>query len=225
MSFAKRMLCRAALCAAMVVPAAAQAADNLLVNGSFENPTVSNGTYVVLSTLPGWTVHSNGVEVRNALVGNAIDGKNFIELDVDRNSQISQSFATVIGADYLFDFYYSPRPGVAQNSNGILAFVSSTNNQVLASGTYARSGVGNSGNVWQQYSLLFTAVSESTTVGFGAIGASDSLGGSLDMASVTRMMPIPVPGPIPSPVPEPSTAASLLAGLALLSTIVRRRMG
>lgn len=196
----------AAILVGMAFASAATATPvNLIKDGSFESVALSNKVAKSLSSLAGWQVGANQVEVRNNIVGTAYDGNNFVELDVKKNSWISQSFATVIGQTYEVSFFYSPRVGVTANSNEILASVSG--DSLLVSG----SGVGNAGNLWAEYSFLFTADESSETLTFSAEGLSDSRGGSLDAVSVTA-------------VPEPASWSIVLVGLAGLGLIRRRAL-
>src|SRR5882672_2926145 len=87
------------LAAALVAPMAAWADDNLLVNGSFEDTAQANGSWNIYSAVPGWTANP-AVEIRDNVAGTAKDGSNYAELDAYVNSSITQSFATVAGAEY-----------------------------------------------------------------------------------------------------------------------------
>ena len=191
--------------AAALAPAFAHA--NLLVNGDFETPNVGSGNYQILfgNALTGWTAGTNGVEVRNQLAGNANTGIQYVELDTTANSSISQSVATTIGQNYLLTFAYSQRADVAATSNPIDVF---WEGNLLTNLT--GNGVGNNGNVWQNFSFIVASTSALSSLRFAAAGTSDSLGGSLDSASLVR-----------SDVPEPATTA--LLGLGLLGLAALRR--
>ena len=159
---------------------------NLVVNGDFENPGVAAGTYTIFPTpFPGWVVN-NDVEIRNALVGNANTGANYAELDTTVNGSIIQKLTTISGATYAVSFAYSPREGVAAGSNGIEALFNG-----VSLGIFDGSGLGNTGNVWQNYSFNVTASSTVSTIEFRALGISDGLGGSLDSVAVNA---VPLPG-------------------------------
>jgi len=198
---------RVALAAfALVGSVAASAAPiNLIENGSFESVSQSNGTWSIYSSLAGWQVGKNGVEVRNNNAGNAFDGVNFIELDTTANSWIAQTFETTVGQTYKVSFYYAPREGVAADSNDIVVMLNSANLR-----TAGGNGLSRSGNNWQEYDFNFVAMGELSTLGFRASGLSNGYGGSLDNVSV-------------SAVPEPSSWATLLAGLLGLGLMSRRR--
>ena len=192
------------LTAALVAPMAAWADDNLLVNGSFEATAQANGSWYIYSAIPGWTANP-AVEIRDNVVGKAQEGSNYAELDANVNGSITQSFATVAGAEYTLSFWYSNRTNTAVATNG-LSF--GFGNGWIAAPALA---VNNSGdNQWSQVSYNFVASSGTTTLSFMATGSNDSYGSSLDNVSVAA-------------VPEPSTYALMFGGLAAVGFIARRR--
>ena len=179
----------------------------MIVNGSFEQSvTLNSGSWTTLYTngaTSGWISGTAGYEVRNGVAGTAKDGKNFVELDTNQNSSISQTIKTTLGQTYNLSFWYAPRAGVAADSNGI---------DVLWNGTSILTSplTGTSSN-WVQQTLAVTGTGGLDKLSFLAVGNSDSYGGSIDMVSLTAA------------VPEPETYAMLLAGLGLMGTVARRR--
>lgn len=180
---------------------------NLVVNGSFElTPTVlSSGSWTNYKTLSGWTVSPTmGIEVRNNAVGAAQNGNNFVELDTTGNAAISQAFTSLsAGSEYLLRFQYSPRINVAAASNTIAAY---WNGVQLGSFT----GQGGNANSWNEFSFRVRAIAGSNSLGFGALGTSDSLGGALDNVRLNA-------------IPEPASLGLALAGVAGVLLMRRRR--
>ncbi|NTV71090.1 MAG: PEP-CTERM sorting domain-containing protein [Azonexaceae bacterium] len=197
----KKLLAIAALLSA---PALAQA--NLVVNGSFEDYTsVTPGHWdVFYGAGYGWTTGANGVEIRNAIAGTAAEGVRFAELDAYGNSWISQTIHTNPFQSLELSFFYAPRAGVSEDSNGIRVY---WNNQSV--GSIKLSGI-NSSDWGEHFYDLKADANGFGVLKFAAIGTSDSFGGSLDNITVTA-------------VPEPGSASMLLAGLGILAAVVRRR--
>ncbi len=197
-----RLIASALLAAPLFAMAATD--DNLLTNGSFESNALRSGTWTTLSRLDGWTVGRHGVEVRNNVSGSAMDGRNFIELDTTGNSSISQSFATLAGATYELSFFFANRAdqrGAA--SNGLGWSVGSLTGEVGR----------NTSTQWANVTTQFIGTGKPMTVSFAALGRSDTYGTSLDGVSV-RML---------SAVPEPQSLALMVAGLAAVGVLARRR--
>jgi len=198
-----KFLLTVALAASFGVAHASSA--NLVVDGSFEDQAQAAGSWNVYSAINGWTtVSGSGIEVRNAVAGNAFDGANFVELDSNSNSAMAQTLTTTAGSLYNLSFAYAAREGVSAGSNPIQVF---WNNVSL--GTVTGNGNSAGGSAWQLFNYSVTGTG-SDTLTFRAIGVSDSLGGSLDAVTV-------------SAVPEASTYAMMFAGLVAIGFSVGRR--
>lgn len=204
-----KTLIAAALSTLLAGPSLALASTNLVVNGSFEDTLQDDGTWDIYSRITGWTTTTgSGIEVRNNVVGTAHDGVNFVELDGHAgqgNTRMQQKIQTEAGQLYDLRFAYSPRPGVAgRATNGIRVAWNG-----VALGTYR--GVGTGQHDWIEISNTVIGTGGLDVLSFRALGANDGLGGSLDSVSLTAA------------VPEPGTYALMLAGLAAVGFIARRR--
>lgn len=180
-----------------VLPASAGA--NLIVNGDFESPVIANGTFGLFASIPGWTLVSGPfIEIQRNVAGAPISGQQFVELDSTGNSAMAQAVGTAPGGAYTLSFLYSPRPGVAANSNIIDVYIDGA----LVDSITANGGGATS---WSLFSYSFTG-DGSTEIRFAANGIGESLGGYIDAVSVERA------------VPEPGSlallAAAALAGFA-----------
>ena len=96
-----------------------------------------------------------------------------------------QGFATTVGQTYLFEFAYSPRPGVTEPDNVINAYWFGSGWNFL--GTASASGIGLGDTSWSTYSFNFTADTAFSFVVFldGGLDASMASlvgGGTFDAA-------------------------------------------
>lgn len=200
----------------------AQAANNLVLDGSFEDASVTSGWYVYTNasgnTLPNWTLDTGaGIEVQtNGTIASvsAQNGIKYVELDSHAgnggltnagttNSVMFQDIQTSVGSKYDVSFWYMPRPGVSAASNVI--------NYSFGNGSGTINNVVTAQNTWVNITFQVRAISATTHLSFAAGGTPDTYGGFIDNVSVMQA------------VPESESYAMLLAGLGLMGAIARRR--
>lgn len=194
----------AGILAALVCTAgAANAATSFFNDWESTNFGTSAG-FMVLPAYEGWTsVAGSGIEVQyNSVAGAPLSGANFVELDSYNNSTMQRA---ITAGKYTLTFFYSPRPNIGANSNGI---------DVLVNGlsVFNITGAGAGNTVWAKQTVNFT-LANAGTLAFAATGISDSLGGYLEDVNLSGS----------AGVPEPRSWALLLTGFGLVGGAIRRR--
>lgn len=123
-------------------------------------------------------------ELRNNKNGQASDGVNFVELDGDANSSISQALSTKAQSSYLLTFDFANRIDTSIDTNGLAWSFDGglTMNELPVYNDY----------VWHHFSIIVTASSESSALLFRAFGTSDRFGSSLDNIKVLPLPNIPL---------------------------------
>src|SRR5258708_24873825 len=95
-------------------------AQNLVVNGSFEQPSLPNATFAfVTNAMPPWQttneameVWSDGLILSHYQPAKAVVERQFLEVIARKPAgNLWQDVPTAVGEHYTFSFYHSPRPG------------------------------------------------------------------------------------------------------------------
>jgi hypothetical protein len=208
-----------AVVACVVALTATPVVANLIVNGSFETPTVPNGAYINYpggsTAITGWTVVGVDSAVtstnftQSGVTFNAEDGNQWIDLaGVTSNSMtsgVTQSISTVIDDTYQITFYVG-------SSDAPPFFFPATVDLSIDGG--ARTHYSNPATPatmldWELFTVDFTATNSSTNLTFLNGDDSSNYETPLDNVSVDV-------------VPEPSSLA-ILALCGFVAWAAKRR--
>jgi hypothetical protein len=156
--------------------------------------------FVILPSYEGWnSVAGGGIEVQyNNVAGQPFSGENLVELDSTSNSTMERFIDP--GA-YLLTFYYSARPNVPADSNGITIFAN-------GSQIYNVTGAGTGNTNWMFQQVKFS-INAPGSLRFAAVGTSNSLGGYIENVSLSGA------------VPEPATWAMMIFGFGAVGGAMR----
>jgi hypothetical protein len=102
--------------------------DQVAVNGSFENPDIPTGSWANFPSISGWTPINNcGIEVQDHVAGTPYKGDQFVELNSNCSSGITQtvSFISLTGTATV-SFAFSPRPGTQPEDNVLQVYWNGT---------------------------------------------------------------------------------------------------
>jgi hypothetical protein len=166
--------------------------DSLLVNGSFEEPVVTNGSlWQKMSSVLGWIIEkvsddsATTLELHRGWSANvASDGLQYSELDGDHSTRIIQEVATEAGAEYKLFWSFAPRHNIAAEQNHLGVKVDDT--QVATNGPATGSAPLSQGD-WEDSNYVFLADDTSTSIAFEDIGPSNSYGTFLDDARLCKV--------------------------------------
>ena len=208
----------------------AQAATNLLTNGSFEDigagaiPESWGGlTYYVDGThpsqgpsvfLPGWTVQSGSVDLTwsSSVWGPADTGNYSLDINGWSPGVISQNFATVAGQTYDVSYAYS-RNAAGSAFDPVQATVAAGDVSKLVSVSYEDPDFGSAYHMlWGHSGFSFVATGSQSTITLSAVTGGNA-GVFFDSIDVTG----------PAGVPEPAAWALMIVGFGGVGAVLRRR--
>ncbi|MEK7140654.1 MAG: SdrD B-like domain-containing protein, partial [Patescibacteria group bacterium] len=181
-------------------PLVCEAGVNLIENGSFEDPIVTNGAqWDIFELVLGWSIdwmNPDGVdpslELHRGVAGwlSAL-GDQHAELDGDwygpansgqggASTKIWQNVPTIVGETYKLKFSFSPRPQT-QSPDNVLGVL--LNGSDITNSPFSDTNNTNQ-TTWTEYTEQFTADNALTTVQFEDRGTENSLGTFLDNVSL-----------------------------------------
>jgi len=191
---------------------------NLLSNGSFENASITPGSFATLSpysnAITGWTVWSGSIDYIGTY-WTAQDGARSIDLNGTAAGSLTTYFSTIPSQQYRVDFFMAGNPAgspalkildVRAYYNGLNFFIDNeqfsfdtTGNNLTAMG-------------WEPHTFYFTAPSDNATLLFGSL-ITGAYGPAIDNVVVTQV----------TGVPEPTTIFLLVTALVGLAGVRRFR--
>lgn len=185
--------------------AAVAAPVNLVTNGDFESPVVTDPAlyYSYPASTPGigWTTKrvlddtDSALELIRGVNGwLARDGAQFAELDGLEADYIYQDIATEPGASYQLSFSFSPSPGTASSENVLDVVWNGSSVDTL------NGGAGGSNTAWTDHVYTVTATGATTRLQFADMGSPDVYSGTL----LDRVSLVKIPARISCPIPAAS---------------------
>jgi len=152
--------------------------NNLVENGSFEDPDVGGNFSTLSSEVGAWDIESGSVDLINGYWP-ASEGEQSLDMSGNSAGTISQSFSTTVGATYTVTFDMSAnsdtnKPSVdlqvsASNESETFSYDASTND---------------SGDMkWTPMTFTFVATESTTTLTFESL-ENDAMGAALDNVHV-----------------------------------------
>ncbi len=164
---------------------------NLVVNGSFEDYTISYNHCYRTKTINGWTTHyASGIDIKNNNYYNsASDGNTWLELEGYRNSSISQQIDTEAGKQYQISFDYKGHSrGSAYNNRIEVYWNGELIDTITEQGSKYSSCYSTGSNEWKTYTYTLEAGNgDLTGLTFKAVGCSYRVGGQLDNIEVREV--------------------------------------
>ena len=157
--------------------------ENIVVNGSFESPSLASGEHTHPSTndFAPWQTTDENFEIWSdgALPSVSPDGKQNLEiLSMAPNATIWQVLPTILNEDYSFSFYHSPRPGIVSTLTVVI------DSNVIA--TITEDGSLLNDLNWRRFRTNFTATAPTTTISFSD-SAATAAGTHIDAVVVKRL--------------------------------------
>lgn len=207
---------------ALLATAGSAPAANLIVNGGFETPDLSDGAFIQYfggQSFAGWTatgadigiIDTNYVE--SGIRFNAGAGNQALDITGAGNTSpangLFQSIATEAGRTYRLSFLLGNADGSA-NPVYLAPSLIGVSIDGGAETVFSNAAVTLQGVNWAMQTMTFTATGASTVVSFrNATPVGDNYAG-IDDVSVAA-------------VPEPATWGLMLAGFGLVGCAMRRR--
>ncbi len=195
-------------CASVLGMCAQSASANLLINPSFEQPTVTNPDlfqyyYAGDPSIPGWTIVGGSVDVNTAARWNAHDGTNSIDLTGVTTGGIYQDIQTEIGKTYHLSFWLAGNPEFAGGQGGpvIKMMKLSWGGAAISNLSFDTTSQTDLTLGWTNYAFDLKATTVTTRLEFDSLtgGFAGPMIDDLSLAVLAPPPPLP-PAPLPAPL-------------------------
>jgi hypothetical protein len=172
--------------------------ENLLANGGFESPVVTNpGLWDTFTAGIDWVVdlvnpstNTPSLEIQAGVFGwLPSEGSQYAELDGTEPNRISQLVPTIEGLTYTLQWDFSARPGTRQPDNRLGIYVDGDQVETNTAGAQNREQTN-----WRSDIYEFTGTGDEVEIAFADLGEANALGTLLDNVTLT-CSPAPEYGP------------------------------
>ncbi len=161
--------------AAALVSCSVLPSGDIVTNGSFESPNVSNGSSSLYSSISGWQAAYGQIQIHDHSSGmSPAHGNQHAELDATNSSGIYQDLTTVPGATYQLRFAFAARPGTNASQNVLGVVWGGQPVATLTTGS----------TTWVTYTYTLVASGTTTRLQFNDLGISNGQGTLLDHVRV-----------------------------------------
>lgn len=162
-------------------------AQNLVTNGSFEEPVIGLGTFALLPSIPGWTLFKGQfIEVQSGdHWGTPAAGSQLVELDSTESSGIFQDVPTQPGLECELSFAFSARPEFGGPTENHLQV--RWDGELVADLT--ADGTALTDTDWSYHIRVVTASDTITRLDLEDVGLSNGAGTYIDDVSVVCSQP------------------------------------
>lgn len=165
--------------------AASGCENDLIVNGSFEDPAIRDRSYSHLQQLRGWRLSQGSrFEIQRNIMGPAADGQQYLELASNAPTTIYQPVQLQPGTDYVLHLAYSPRPWYADNTVEILL-------DGRTIGTLTGSGRGQPQTSWKEHTFRLRGDGRPVRLEIADRSQPDAGGGYIDAVRLCEAPPPP----------------------------------
>jgi hypothetical protein len=155
----------------------------LIVNGSFEQPSLPRGNFRLVPSVPGWNRSvGRSIELQNRVAGRPASGDQLVELDGADATGIFQDVATRPGAEYELRLAFAARPGTDVSENALEVV---WNGEVLTQ--LEASGQGVSETAWTYATFRVRANSPNSRLELRDVGTSNGVGTYVDDVSLQQV--------------------------------------
>ncbi|MDA0180373.1 hypothetical protein OJ997_08700 [Solirubrobacter phytolaccae] len=157
---------------------------SMLTNGSFEEPALPANSWDLRTNVPGWT-DVNGRPIELQSYAGAASGKQYIEIDANEGSSLKATFPSAAYTQYRITFKYAARPGLGADQNRLYFAAYHWVGAPQLEGVLTADGTGRSTPEWKEFSGVFMAHNNQSTIVLREDGPSNGVGMFVDDFSVT----------------------------------------